>query len=439
MKKEVKLGVFLLAAFAILGFFIIKTESCIEFFSRGKRYPVHARFATVAGMYVTAPVRLAGVKIGVVEKISLEDRKAVVIMRIDNSCRLLTDARAIISTVGFVGEKYVEIVYKDEFKAASPGVIPPGGEILVIEPFNLDELKSKFDNIYERTIRITDSLNEIVSDKDAKEALRASFLNLREVSQSLKNVLAENGQVSRAFADLRRFQDKLAHTAETIDHLAREMDSAIADGQQGMLRDLKSASRRIDALTADLAQIGSDLRQGKGTAGKLLQDERLYKKIDDSVRSVNELLRDLERKKDNLNAITFNYAVHFDYFSRMRQGRLGLDLAMKTANFRIVTGVNADPAGGRPLFTVMGGKDIAFVSLAAGLVESDLGAALGVSMLKRRLRLDIYAYRFGAEKEPLLKTTLRFSLSRNIHVLAGYTDLLRARDREFMMGISLGN
>ena len=54
----------------------------------------------------------------------------------------------------------------------TPSIIQPNGEILVIEPFNLDELKTKFDKIYERTIKITDSINAIVSDKNSKESLR---------------------------------------------------------------------------------------------------------------------------------------------------------------------------------------------------------------------------------------------------------------------------
>jgi phospholipid/cholesterol/gamma-HCH transport system substrate-binding protein len=439
MKKEIKLGLFLMVIFVIFAYFIIKTQSCSEIFSKGKRYPIHAKFASVAGMFVTAPVRLAGVKIGIVDKIYLENRKAVVEMLVDKQYRLLTDARAIISTVGFVGEKYVEIVYKEEFKVENPDVIPPGGEILVIEPFSLDEIKTKFDNIYDRTIRITDSINDIISDKYSKESLRATFVNLKDVTESLKGILAEKGQLSDVFAGLRQFQDKLARTAETIDHFVNELDSSFTDSQGGILKDLKDASHRIDTLSADLAKIGSDLQQGKGTAGKLLQDEQLYKKIDESVSTVNSLLRDLEKKKNDLSAIAFNYAVHFDYFTRMKQGRLALEMDIATSNFQIMTGVNEDPAGGRPLFTALGGKKISFFTVAAGLVESDLGAALSLNMLHRRLNLDVYAYRFSSGKNPLLKTILRFSLSKNIRLLAGYYDLLQVQKREFMMGISFGN
>jgi hypothetical protein len=104
-----------------------------------------------------------------------------------------------------------------------------------------------------------------------------------------------------------------------------------------------------------------------------------------------------------------------------------------------MTGVNEDPVNGNPRFTALGGKKIAIFSVSAGLIESDLGAALRLNMVNNKLSLDVFAYRFYREKNPLLKTMLRFSLSKNINIQAGYYDLLQSRNREFMVGISFGN
>ncbi|MBN2399297.1 MAG: MCE family protein [Candidatus Aminicenantes bacterium] len=439
MKKEIKLGIFVLAVFVVFAFFIIKTESCSEFFSRGKRYPLIAKFTTAAGMYTSASVRLAGVKIGVVDKIYLENRKAVVQIKINNKYKIRDDARVIISTIGFVGEKYVEIVYKDEFKTDNPQIIPPGGEIQVLEPFNLDEIKTKFENIYDRIISITDSINDIVSDKYSKDSLRASFINLKSITEKLNSMLNQDGNVYRVFDNLNQISAKLSGTATRLDHLIVEMDSAFTDPDEGMLGDFKNAIDKIDRITADLIHISEDLRSGKGTAGKLLQDEQLYKKVDDSVSSLQSILEGLEKGKSSLDAITFNYAVHFDYFTRLKKARPALEMDVSMPQFLILAGVNADPINGDPRFTVLGGKKIAFFSIRAGLIESDLGAALRVSMLGSRLNLDVFAYRFYRETNPILKALLSFSLSKNINIQAGYYDLLEPLNREFMVGISFGN
>lgn len=439
MRKEIKLGFFLIIVFIIFAYFIIKTESCSEFFSKGHRYPIHARFATTAGMYPTAPVRLAGIKIGIVEKISLEGRKAVVLLMIDKRYQLLDDARAIISTIGFIGEKYVEIVYKDEFKTPNPKIIQPNGEIQVVEPFNLDEVKTKFDNIYERTIQITDSINEIVSNRPSKESLKAAFLNFKVITDSFRKMLSENGKASRMLDEFSALSQRLNHTADRADHLISGMDNSINGSQEGLLKEFKDAAVKIEKITSDLSTISADMRQGRGTAGKLLSDDELYKKIDASVSSVQSMLKDLEKKKKSLDAIAFNYGVHFDYFTRLKKSRAALEMGISTPNFLIMTGVNEDPINGDPRFTALGGKRIAIFSVSAGLIESDLGASLGLRMLGSRLKLDVYAYRFHREKNPLLKTMLRFSLSKNIDVQAGYYDLLQPRNREFMVGISFGN
>jgi phospholipid/cholesterol/gamma-HCH transport system substrate-binding protein len=439
MKKEIKLGFFLMVVFVVFAYFIIKTESCSEFFSKGKRYPLFAKFTTSAGMFTSAPVRLAGVKIGIVDKIYLEHRKAVVRMMIENKYKLLDDVRVVISTIGFIGEKYVEIVYKDEFKTDNPQYIAPGGEIKVVEPFNLESIVVKFDKIYESTLKITDSINDIISDKYSKEALRTSVLNFKSVTESLKTMLAENGNVSRTLDDFSKLSQKANRTVDNVDHFIAEMGSAFNDSQQGILKDFKDAAAKIEKITADLSKMSDDMRQGKGTAGKLLRDEQLYQKIDDSVSSVQAMIKDLEKKKKTLDAISFNYAVHFDYFTRLKKTRSALDMGISTPNFLIMTGVNEDPVSGDPRFTALGGKKIAFFSVSAGLIESDLGAALRLSMLNSKLNLDVYVYRFSREKNPLLKTMLRFSLSKNINILAGYYDLLQPQNREFMVGISFGN
>jgi len=425
MKKEIKLGMFLIIVFAVFAYFIIKTESCSDFMSKGKRYPLIAKFTTSAGMYTSAPVRLAGVKIGVVDEIYLEHRKAVVRMMIENRYQLLEDARVVISTIGFIGEKYVEIVYKDEFKTDNPQTLLPGGEIKVIEPFNLESITAKFDKIYENTLKITDSINDILSDKDSKESLHASFVNLKSITEKLASLLADNGKVSRGL--------------DHLDQLVLEMDKVFADDKKSLLGDLKGASEKIDRVAADLTRISDDLRQGKGTAGKLLQDEELYKKIDDSVSSVQAMIKDLEKKKKALDAISFNYAIHFDYFTRLKKARAALGMDIATKNFLIMTGVNEDPVNGDPRFTALGGKRIAMFSVSAGLVESDLGASLRLNLWNSRLNLDIYAYRFSRERNPLVKTMLRFSLSKNIDIQAGYYDLLQPQNREFMVGVSFGN
>jgi phospholipid/cholesterol/gamma-HCH transport system substrate-binding protein len=439
MKKEIKLGIFFLAVFLTLAYFIAKTETCSSFLSKGKRYPITARFVTAAGMYKSAPVRLAGIKIGIVDEIFLEHRKAVVRMMIENKYKLLEDARVVISTIGFIGEKYVEIVYKDEYKVENAKVIQPGGEIKVVEPFNMETVMVKFEKVYERVLNIADSINDIISDKYSKESLQASLLNLKSITANLNSMLSETGTVTGVLKNVDQLAMKMSRTMDMVDHFVKEIDSSFTDDQKGMLVELRGATGKINRIADDLTKISTELSQGKGTAGKLLQDEKLYTKIDDSVSSIQDILSSLGKGKNTVKAIVFNYAVHFDYFTRLKTARAGLTMNLFTPSFLIMTGVNEDPLGGSPRFTALGGKNIKFISVAAGLVESDLGALLRLNLWNKKLNIDLYASGFTRDKYPFLKTFVSFSLSKNINLTAGYYDLLKPGNREFMMGISFGN
>ncbi len=53
---------------------------------------------------------MAGVKIGLVEKVELENSRAKVTMRIDPEVKIQRGTEAMIKTMGLLGEKYVEFV-----------------------------------------------------------------------------------------------------------------------------------------------------------------------------------------------------------------------------------------------------------------------------------------------------------------------------------------
>lgn len=439
MKKEVKIGLFVLATLAIFSYFLIKTESLVDLLSQRKRYPVYAKFSSISGMYQAAAVRMAGVKIGIVEDIRLEGKKAAVRMMIDKTITLTEDARAIISTIGFVGEKFVEIVYKDDFKVENPKPIPPDGEIGTIDPFNLDEVKVKFDVIYEKIVRITDSINGVISDRDSQDSLRSTFINLKSITDNLKEIVGDQGKLRQTFASVDQISIRLKGAIASIDDFVKEVSRSISDRDTGVIRNIQEASSRLLKITDDLRTIGDDLRKGKGTAGKLLQDEDLYRKLDEAVQSAHSLLKDLETKKNSLSNIHLSYGVRFDYFSGIKMVKTSLQARIAAPGFGILSGVNEDPESGDTHFTLMGGKRISLFSVAAGLYESQLGANLGLSLVNDRINLNMYASKFYGGHNPLIRTTVSFSLSKNVQLLAGYDNILYGKKRQFTFGIGFVN
>jgi phospholipid/cholesterol/gamma-HCH transport system substrate-binding protein len=105
-------------------------------------YQVRARFQSVSGLKVGASVDMAGVQIGTIEAITLNQEKKIaeVTMNIQNDVKLDEDVIASIKTAGLIGDKYVMI---------SPGgsdtVLKPGEVILETESaVDLEDLISKY-------------------------------------------------------------------------------------------------------------------------------------------------------------------------------------------------------------------------------------------------------------------------------------------------------
>ena len=109
--RELGAGLFILLGFAAL-FFLATQTTNVESYIDDRGYRVTATFEDVAGLKERAPVTMAGVTIGRVEKIVFdpEGLNAVVTMRIGPEFdRIPDDSDASILTAGLLGSKYVGI------------------------------------------------------------------------------------------------------------------------------------------------------------------------------------------------------------------------------------------------------------------------------------------------------------------------------------------
>ncbi len=95
----------------------------------------------LGGLKVGALVEIAGVEVGRVRSLSLDDNyQARVVLDIDKKVKLQDDSIASIKTKGLLGEKYIDIVPGGEDE-----MIEDGGKILDTEPpIDLEELIAKF-------------------------------------------------------------------------------------------------------------------------------------------------------------------------------------------------------------------------------------------------------------------------------------------------------
>jgi phospholipid/cholesterol/gamma-HCH transport system substrate-binding protein len=141
MKKfdlELAVGLLIIAGIICLGYLSIKLGK-MEVWG-GEGYDVDAIFSDVGGLKIGASIEIAGVEVGRVKRITLDNYQARVVLNLAENVKLQEDTIASIKTKGLIGEKFIEI---------TPGglekVIPAGGRIRETQAaVDLEELISKF-------------------------------------------------------------------------------------------------------------------------------------------------------------------------------------------------------------------------------------------------------------------------------------------------------
>ena len=141
MKKfdlELTVGLFMIAGILCLGYLAIKLGRMEVVGEQG--YEIYAVFSNVGGLKNGSSIVIAGVDVGRVKNVTLDNYQARIVMNLPWSVKVQEDAIVSIKTKGLIGEKYIEIT-----PGGSEKIIQPGGRLRETQsPIDFEELISKF-------------------------------------------------------------------------------------------------------------------------------------------------------------------------------------------------------------------------------------------------------------------------------------------------------
>ncbi len=203
---EMKVGSFVLMAALALTFFIISISD-LSIFEKG--HHLHVVFGFASGLREAAPVRLAGVDVGLVKKLEVfvdesDARKTKVRVNIwiRDDIGIPVDSNITINQLGILGEKYVEII-----PGASKDSLKESSVVQGHDPVPIERITEKVDALMSKLVTTVDSVNN--------------------------GILTEQNE--------------------------------------------KSLAVTLDGFAA----LGTDLKEGRGTIGKLLTDDAIFNNLDD--------------------------------------------------------------------------------------------------------------------------------------------------------------
>lgn len=139
--RQTAVGIFVLVGLVCVAYLTIKLGRMELFEEKG--FELNARFNSVSGLRVGADVELAGVPVGRVAAITLDDDpkmpRALVRMVLDRDLGLSEDTIASVKTSGLIGDKYINLQ-----PGGMPDKVAAGGELTETESsVNLESLIGK--------------------------------------------------------------------------------------------------------------------------------------------------------------------------------------------------------------------------------------------------------------------------------------------------------
>lgn len=282
---ELRVGLLTLASLFILAVGIFYITGAGGFWV--PRYRLRTYLPEAAGLRSGAPVRVAGVEVGWVERVGISadaadpTRTVEILLRLDRRYQgsIRTDSHASLATEGLLGERVVEIK-----RGATGTVIPPNGEVPGLEETSIKRIVQRTDEVMSNLSVLSSKLNTIVTKVESGRGTIAQLINddtiYRRINASVSDIQTMSAKAARGEGSLGKLMasnelyDKTNNTLTRLDNITANIRDG--KGTLGKLIYDPSAYDKANDLVKRADAIVTDVEEGRGTLGKLVKDEKLY-------------------------------------------------------------------------------------------------------------------------------------------------------------------
>ena len=253
-----------------------------QFSGEGIRLNLQFRFLN--NLAQGAPVRISGgLPVGYVEKIYQKDLKTYVQIYMNNSLRNKLPKRVetifAIYTTGLMGQKYINISIPDE----KPNEIffQDGENWIGVDPPSIDQMMMAFSSWFD--------------GKNGGQVLAQIMKETETFLNNLNSMVSENrGDIRLTIKQARESFTSLSTQLETLMQKLNILSKNFSEISNQNKQDIQIMLENMGKISRDLNLITQRINSGRGSVGKLIQDEELYKNANEAAFHARELFRKLE-------------------------------------------------------------------------------------------------------------------------------------------------
>ncbi|MBX3126261.1 MAG: MCE family protein [Polyangiaceae bacterium] len=464
---SVKVGVFAIVT-VIAGVFIYQFVSKKAAGTDG--YVVYALMDDATGIAKHSQVRIAGIPVGQIESIRLQDGKARIDIRVRADVPLYEDAAASKVSASLLGEYFIGIAPGTEGRVQ----LENGDRIrTVIEAATTDEILKDVSDIAKQIKKVADSLAASIGTKEGEDNLKGTLQNLADVTDALNKTVRENRQsIKNILTNVenitRKGEPEVEKILENVRVSTKEIRELLAKGEQGEATDgevrqiiekVNRASNSLESALANLDTVSGRLERGEGTLGRLTKDEKLINEVEGVAENIGEFVGGLSRLQTVVGLRT-----DYQFLSSTVKSYVELRLQPREDKYYSIEIVNDprgltrfeqidvdstnpnDPPHYRQVRTVTTNSFRFSLQFAQrmgpfvgrfGIKESTGGVGLDTLLFQDRFELTQDLFGFGEVVLPRWRVGLGYQFVSRLWLLAGVDDILSPDRRDYFVGLQL--
>ncbi len=468
MKTEAKVGLFITLSLFFLFGLLSQLSSFDNLFKKG--YPISAKINDGSGLKDKAKVKLKGVNIGYVEKVTLLNNDVVTELMIDEGVKIPSDSLIIISQDSLLGGKFLDIKPGISSEILAPNALLEKEE----KVSSIADASTAADQAFQEISLLVRDLRDIFND-GGKSDIQETLANLKEFTALLASISNEDNQT---------IHDIIAHTSSTINKFGMMSDEFMTTSKefsklgQGINKDLPKIMARLDSITKYLDNVSATL------------DSKIPTALDKFVTLEDNLNDTIEGNKDKLSSALTSVDGFFSestetmqkvdkYLDSMIKSELHVEMrsdevyddgGYSKSHFNLtlkpdpsryyMIGVTSGPSfeanpefdrgyagnkkheSGEFLLSAQYGKRFDDLLFRVGLIEGQGGFGIDYFALNDTLKMSANMFDFNAVNDIRgenlnLTTTMRYQFFKHINAYVSANNILNSRANSVSAGIGV--
>jgi phospholipid/cholesterol/gamma-HCH transport system substrate-binding protein len=309
-RRDVIVGIFVIVGLAALAWMILKFGDLPTTVTRMRSFQIYVQFPTAPGVMKDTPVRFCGYQVGMVTRV------APPAVRVDLNTRqpyhqtlctlsinkiykdIPSNVEIKLMTRG-LGSSYLELKVDPRKLPAPPrdpndprscclteGMVLQGSTGMTSEFFP-EESQEQLSSLVEAIGTFVGHANDILGDPKNKENFKATLANIAKTTGDMPVAVDQVVETLKdAQKTLEGFRQLAAAGSETLQSTDAKAERLVVS----LINTSNELGRTVSQLRLALEKVNS----GDGSAGRLLNDGRLYESLLESTTQLNVLLKDLK-------------------------------------------------------------------------------------------------------------------------------------------------